>query len=108
MYFLIIIHKTIDLIFELFHFFLLCNVMDVTFNRPLTETSSTSSTRPILAHTQRDDHDDDNDEDEDEEEDEEGKRKCSLGRKICKVAKLLSGFLISMGLVMVVSRETVV
>lgn len=77
----------------------------MTLNRPLTETSSTSSTRPILAHTQRDEDDDDDehDDDEEEEEEEEGKRKCSLGRKICKVAKLLSGFLISMGLVMVVS-----
>ncbi|KAK3860483.1 hypothetical protein Pcinc_033474 [Petrolisthes cinctipes] len=67
-------------------------------HRPLTETSSTSSTRPILDQTQREEDEDD---DDDEELEGEGKIKCSLGRKICKMAKLLSGFLISMGLVMV-------
>ncbi|XP_045599851.2 uncharacterized protein [Procambarus clarkii] len=83
------------------------------------ETSSTSSTYPILQYEQRggggggDDSTDSSsssrmlerraasrDEEEDEYEEERGTRK-TVGGRVCRVAKLVSGFLISMGLVLV-------
>nr|XP_053632706.1 uncharacterized protein LOC128688720 [Cherax quadricarinatus] len=81
-------------------------------HRALEERNSISSTEPILNERHREDEEYSRArrhrvfEREPRAED-EGYHKKTIGSRVCKAAKLVSGFLISMGLVLVVSTDLI-